>query len=519
MPDPRPTSPGASLAPAPDDARFLGHPRGLATLFFTEMWERFSYYGMRAILTLFMIASVEVGGLGFTKTQAALVYGIYTSMVYLLPLAGGWLADHFLGLRRAVLYGGVIIMLGHVSLALHGLPFFYTGLGLVALGTGLLKPNISAMVGELYSRTDARRDAGFSIFYMGINIGAFAAPLVCGFLAEKEGFRSFLGEHGIDPASSWHFGFAAAAVGMFFGLWQYLATGRHLGQVGARPAAAASPEARARTLRILRLGGAGALVLVALAVVLARAFPERMTMENVNAAYAVLLFAAVFGFFGWLLGSSSWSRAERRRLLLVTILFAGSCIFWGVFEQAGSTLTLFAKDETRNTILGFSFPSSWWQSVNSVFIIALAPLFAWLWARTAHRDPTSVVRFALGLLFVGLGYALLVGGALGAEGEARVSPGWLLGVYLLHTIGELCLSPVGLSSMTKLAPPRVVGMMLGVWFLSISVGSFLGGRVAGVYEEFELPTLFACVAASAVVMAVVMVLLVRPARRLLAEEG
>jgi POT family proton-dependent oligopeptide transporter len=483
------------------------------------MWERFSYYGMRAILTLFMLAAVEQGGLGFTTAQAAVVYGIYTSLVYLLPLAGGWLADNFHGLRRAVLFGGAVIMLGHVSLSFHGLPFFYTGLALVAAGTGLLKPNISAMVGELYSPADQRRDAGFSIFYMGINIGAFSAPLVCGFLAEKQGFRDFLAQRGIDPAASWHFGFAAAAVGMFFGLWQYLATGRYLGRVGAKPAPPAEPAVRARKLLILRGGLGGALALALAIALLWRAFPERMTDQNVSRAYAGLLLCVVSAFFAWLLLAASWTPAQRRRLVLVAILFAGSSIFWAVFEQAGSTLTVFAEKETRNALFGYAFPASWWQSVNSAMIIVLAPLFGWLWARTAHLDPSSTVRFSLGLLFAGLGFAVLAAGALGAGGDARVSPGWLFTVYFLHTVGELCLSPVGLSSMTRLAPPRVVGMMLGVWFLSISVGSFLGGSVAGVYERFDLPALFACVAAGAVLMAVVMILLARPARRLVREEA
>ena len=499
------------------DTRFFGHPRGLAPLFFTEMWERFSYYGMRAILTLFMIASVETGGLGFTKAEAAVVYGMYTSLVYLLPLVGGWLADNFLGLRRAVLWGGVIIMCGHISLAMQGTPFFYTGLGLVVFGTGLLKPNISAMVGELYTPEDVRRDAGFSIFYMGINLGAFTAPLVCGYLAQKEQVREMLAGWGLDPASAWHWGFGAAAVGMFFGLLQYLAQGRHLGAVGLRPAPAPSPAARARTVAILRFGIVGALVLVALTVVLARSFPEKMTKENIQLVYTVLLFGSVLGFFFWLLSSREWSRLQRRRLWVIAILFVGSCVFWGVFEQAGSTLTVFAEEETQNSLLGFSFPASWWQSVNGGMIVLLSPLFAWLWTRTAHRDPTSVVRFALGLLFVGLGFAVLIGGALRAEGDARVSPAWLLSVYFLHTVGELCLSPVGLSSMTKLAPQRVVGMMLGVWFASLSVGNFLGGRVAGVYERFELPVLFACVAGSAVVTAAILALLVRPAQRLMQE--
>ena len=488
------------------DRGFFGHPRGLSTLFFTEMWERFSYYGMRAILTLFMLAAVANGGLGFTKSQAATVYGIYTSMVYLLPVAGGWIADNFLGLRRAVFVGGVVIMTGHVCLAVHGLPFFFTGLACVVIGTGLLKPNIAGIVGRLYAPEDARRDAGFSIFYMGINLGAFLAPLVCGWLAQSPAFQEGLRDWGLDPARSWHFGFAAAAVGMFLGLVQYLATGRRLGEVGKLPATAASPEARARARRTLRKGVLGALALAGVLWILAASVPEKVGSGSISAVYAVVLFGSVVGFFVWLLGSSAWSPEQRRRLVVLLFLFLGSCVFWGVFEQAGSTLTVFADESTRNSVLGWSFASSWWQSVNAGLIVLLAPLFAWLWTRLGNFDPTSIVRFSVGLVFAGLGFAALVGGAAGAHGGARVSPGWLFACYLCHTIGELCLSPVGLSAMTRLAPDRIVGMMLGVWYASISVGSFLGGRVAGVYERFSLPVLFGAVAAGGGVVARAMVL-------------
>ena len=508
-------APPSALAPRVlGEREFFGHPRGLATLFFTEMWERFSYYGMRAILTLFMITAVADGGLGFTKSQSAIVYGMYTSLAYLLPLGGGWLADHFLGMRRAVLYGGTVIMIGHVLLALHGIGFFYAGLACVVLGTGLLKPNIAAIVGQLYDERDARRDAGFSIFYMGINLGAFLSPLVCGWLAQSEAFRSTLDRMGIDPRNSWHWGFGAAAVGMFFGLIQYVLTGRHLGDAGLRPGAATSPEARARSRRKLAVGATVIGVAAAALVAIAAANPEAVTKENINLVYTWLLFGAVGGIFVWLLTHGGWSRAERRGLIVVTALFAGSCVFWSVFEQAGSTLTLFAEEKTRNSVLGWQFPSSWWQSINAVLIVVLAPAFAWLWTRLGDFDRSSMIRFSFGIALVGLGFALLIGGAREAGDGGRASPLWLFGVYLLHTVGELCLSPVGLSSMTKLSPQRVQGLMLGVWYLSISVGTFLGSKVAGVYERFDLPTLFGAVAAGAVVVAVLMALLIRPVSKL-----
>ena len=501
-----------------DDKSFFGHPRGLATLFFTEMWERFSYYGMRAILTLFMTTAVAAGGLGFRPQESAPIYAMYTSLVYLVAIPGGWLADNFLGQRRSVLYGGFVIMLGHICLAMHGMALFYTGLGLIITGTALLKPNMSVMVGGLYSTEDVRRDSGFSIFYMGINIGALIAPLVCGWLAQNPFFKARLLGWGLDPINSWHWGFAAAAVGMFLGLVQYLWTGRHLGQVGIQPAAGGDPAIMAANRRTLWIGLIGTGVAVSGIVVLALSRPDLMTKPNINAAFTILLFTIVIGVFVRLF-LGDWTRAERARLTVITILFCAAAVFWGVFEQAGSTLTLFADRSTDNHLFGWAFDSSWWQSVNAMMIVVLAPVFSWLWIWFGKRNPSYPTKFGVGLLFVGLGFLWLVGGANAAASGARVGIHWLTGVYLLHTIGELCLSPVGLSSMTKLAPQRVVGMMMGVWFLASSVGNFLGGSVSGYYEKFALPTLFGAVGASAIVMALIMFALVGPVKRMMEVGG
>ncbi|HUP25643.1 MAG TPA: peptide MFS transporter [Thermoanaerobaculia bacterium] len=493
----------------------FGHPQGLMTLFFTEMWERFSYYGMRAILTLFMVAPLAAGGLGFDARTAGSVYALYTSLVYLAAMPGGWLADNLLGQRRSVFLGGVVIMIGHILLAMHGLPFFYGGLACVVVGTGLLKPNISAIVGQLYEPGDVRRDAGFSIFYMGINLGAFISPLVCGWLAQSETFRGMLQGWGISPESSWHWGFGAAAVGMFFGLVQYVATGRSLGRAGLEPPGGVTPERRALARRTLQRGGLLAGLGLAAAVVLALAAPRLMTPENISNVFGVLLLVLVVVFFLRLFRSDDWTDAERKRLRLILALFLGAAVFWGLFEQAGSTLTLFADRSTDNAIFGFVFPSSWWQSVNAVLIIGLAPLFAWFWVILGKRNPSSPAKFAIGLVFAGLGFLVLVGGAMVAGEDGKAGVGWLLTVYLLHTIGELWLSPVGLSSMTKLAPARVVGLMMGVWFLATSVGNFVAGKVASFYEDLELTTLLTVVGFTGIGAGLVMALLVRPIRRML----
>jgi POT family proton-dependent oligopeptide transporter len=498
--------------------QWFGHPRGLATLFFTEMWERFSYYGMRAILVLYIMASTATGGLGMTAAEAGMIYAMYTSLVYLLSVPGGWLADNYLGLRRAVFLGGFIIMCGHICLAMPSLGTFYAGLGLVALGTGLLKPNISATVGALYAPQDLRRDAGFSIYYMGINLGAFTAPLVCGWLAQGEWFREFLGRAGLDPRSSWHFGFGAAAVGMALGLVQYVLTGRHLGDAGRRPAPVRDAADAAHRRRVLALGAAFAAVLVAAVAGLALTNPAALNKENINAAYTVFLLVVVVAFFARLF-TGKWTPAERNRLYVIGILFVAAAVFWSVFEQAGSTLTLIAEELTDNRVFGWEFPSSFWQSANSLFVITLAPLFTWLWLRLGPRNPGYAAKFGWGLLLAAAGFLWLALGARGADGENRMGVQWLLTTYLLHTMGEMCLSPVGLSAMTRLAPQRVVGQMLGVWFLAASVGNFLSGMVATYYERFAATTILAVVAAGTLGVAALMFALVQPVKKMLEEKA
>ncbi len=443
-------NPGVALHA--DTGGWGGHPRGLSTLFFTEMWERFSYYGMRALLILYMTAAAANGGLGFDTQHAASVYGWYTFGVYALAIPGGWIADRFLGQYRSVLIGGIIIALGQFSLALRPLPFFFGGLVLIAVGTGLLKPNISTMVGSLYEPADERRDAGFSLFYMGINLGAMIAPLIVGTLGQR-----------VD----WHLGFAVGGVGMTLGLAQYVLGRQRLNPALQRLARAPKPGPRERGSSTHLAGG--------------------------------------------------FSREEWKRIAAIGVFFVFSTLFWGAFEQAGSSLNLFADRHTRLAVLGLSFPSTWFQSLNSLFIIAFAPVFAWLWVALGkrQREPSSPAKFGWGLLLVGLGFLLLVPAAAFAQHGVRVSPAWLVGVYLLHTFGELCLSPVGLSLVTKLAPQRIAGLMMGVWFLSIASGNKVGGWVAGFFDTLPLPLLFAAVAGTTIGSALVLVVLIRPVRRLM----
>jgi POT family proton-dependent oligopeptide transporter len=483
------------------------------------MWERFSYYGMRAILILFMTASVATGGLGFDAATAGAIFGTYVSMVYITSLPGGWLADRFLGQRRATLYGGTLIMLGHIALAVPALTTFYVGLGLVVLGTGLLKPNISTMVGGLYTPEDERRDAGFSIYYTGINTGAFIAPLVCGWLAQSETFRGILDRAGLEPETAWHWGFGMAAVGMFFGLLQYLSGWKHLGDAGMYPAPAGGPEAAAQNRRTLRQGllavAGAALLLFALSATGA----VRITAQGVSDALGILLILTTAGIFVWMFAAAKWTPEERRRLVVVLVLFVAATIFWSVFEQAGSTLNLFAQRSTRTEAFGVSFPPSWLQSVAPFSLVVFSPVFAWIWFRLGKRDPSSPAKFTIGLVCVALSFAILVIPGQQAEHGIRVSPLWLVATYLLHTFGELCLSPVGLSAMTRLAPARIAALTMGVWFVALSFGNYLGGRVAGLYESFSLPQLFGVVAAFAAVAAVVLALLVKPIRRMLERSA
>jgi POT family proton-dependent oligopeptide transporter len=484
---------------------FFGHPGGLSTLFFTEMWERFSYYGMRAILFLYMTAKIEEGGLNWSPEYAGPIFGLYASSVYFLPLIGGWLADRFIGAYRATFIGGVIIMLGHFSLAVPSNTFFYIGLVLVAVGTGFLKSNISAMVGDLYDADDDRRDAGFSIFYMGINIGAFAAPLVCGYLAQDEGFRNMLKGWGLDPNSSWHFGFAAAGVGMAFGLVQYIIGKRRLANVGLPPAqnpkrvadnTASSPMSPAYIGQMIFLIVLAALIIF-IGGFLGNFFPslngEKDTVVNLfgavyNVSFTLTYFlmptVLIIGLIAVLLTGmqDKLTGADWKRLGMIFVLFLFSMLFWMGFEQASTSFNAFAENLTNRTVFGYEFPASWLQAVNPLMIIALAPVFAAIWVKLGRRQPSDPTKFSIGLLFGGLGF-VVVAYAASLIGGGKVSWMWFLLIYLLHTIGELCLSPVGLSSMTKLAPGRMVSLMLGVWFLSISMGNYFAGLVAGEFVE------------------------------------
>jgi len=483
------------------DRAFFGHPRGLSTLFFTEMWERFSYYGMRALLLLYMVAPASAGGLGFTDSDGGAIYGLYTSMVYLATLPGGWIADRLIGPRRAVLYGGLFIAAGHFSMALASLSTFYLGLFLIVIGTGLLKGNVSVIVGKLYSADDNRRDAGFSIFYMGINLGAFWAPIICSYLGEK---------------IEWHLGFAAAGVGMTLGVIQYVLGGSKLGDAGAQPTPA-PPEQRARWRRQAQIAGG---VFFALAVIVGGGGYTGMipiTARQIADAAGVLLSVVTVGFFGWLYSSSEWTADERKRLYAIGVLFLAASLFWSVFEQAGSTLNLFADRNTATTLLGFGFPTGWFQSMNSFFLWIFAPVMAWVWVKmsAAGREPSAPTKFGWGLVFAGLGFAILI---IPASQSGLASPMWLTATYFLHTIGELVLSPVGLSAMTLLAPARIGGLMMGIWFLATSIGNFVGGRVAGLYQSFELPTLFGAVAGFSIAAGILLLIAAPSIRKLMPAQ-
>ena len=482
------------------DSSFFGHPRGLATLFFLEMWERFSYYGMRALLILFMTATVAHGGLGFPDSKAGTIYGGYTASVFLLSLPGGWLADRVLGQRRAVLYGGILIAIGEFCLMSPGLTGFYAGLALLILGTGLLKPNVSTIVGQIYSAEDTRRDSGFSIFYMGINVGALLSPLICGWVGER---------------ISWRLGFGVAGLGMLAGIVQYLLGGKYLGEAGLNPVQPDNEVAARKQRRNVWIGAGGMVAAFAVLALLGATGAVEFTAEGISNWLGVLLVVASASVFAWLLFGAGWTPVERKRSAAILVLFLASMIFWAGFEQAGSSLNLFAERNTDRTVFGFNFPASWFQFVQPLFVIALAPVFAWIWLKMGRHEPSSPTKFSIGLLFGGLAFALMVPAA-GLSGHGvLVSSWWLTGNYFLATLGELCLSPVGLSAMTKLAPARVGSLVMGVWFLSISIGDYLAGKAASVYDSMALPTLFGTVAGLSIMAAVLLALVIRPTVRMM----
>jgi proton-dependent oligopeptide transporter, POT family len=500
----------ADTTAAPDDRGFFGHPRGLSTLFFTEMWERFSYYGLRPLLVLYMTAALARGGFGFDRPTAAAIVGIYAASVYLASLPGGWIADRWLGLQRAIWTGGVFIALGHLSIALSSVfarPTFFLGLVLIVVGTGLLKPNVSAIVGDLYGRDDPRRDAGFSVFYMGINTGALVAPIITGLLGERVG---------------WHWGFGAAGVGMLAGLLTFrLRAGPTLGAIGASPTSTPAQQRQARTVSFVALGIVALVVALAMTGIV-RIDPRALAgaMRNVILGMALLYFVYLFLFAGL-------DGDERRRIAVVLVLWVFSVVFWSAFEQQPTSLNLFARDFTDRRLGGWEVPTSWFQSAESVAVILFAPVLAALWAGLARRgrDLSSPTKFALGLSFAGLGFLVMLAAAnrvLAGGAATRVSMMWLIASYFLQGIGELALSPVGMSSMTRLAPKRFSGLTMGAWFTSIALGNLIAGIVGGNVDPEKLeqmPLLFQRTAIALLVAAGLLLLLVVPIRRMLARTA
>jgi proton-dependent oligopeptide transporter, POT family len=441
-----------------------GHPKGLYLLFATEMWERFSYYGMRGLLMLYMTKAVIEGGLGFNDGNAGLIYGIYTGLVYLTPIFGGWLADNYLGQRKSITLGGITMAIGQFSLFMSSsdsIGFFYLGLALLIIGNGFFKPNISTIVGQLYPAGDNRKDAAFTIFYMGINLGAFLAPLICGFLAED--YFAVKDTAGKITSYGYNYGFLAAGIGMILGqlLFNSLSS-KYLGDLGVEPGAKQENNAG---------------------------------NENVKL-----------------------TDVEKSRLNVIVIMMLFNIFFWAGFEQAGSSISLYTDRYINRSVdfLNWTIPTSWFQSVNPLFIVLLGPIFTLLWTRLSksNKEPNSIIKMGLGMILLGIGFFLMIGAALERGGDSapitsKASLMWLVGTYLIHTMGELCLSPVGLSMVTKLSPIRLGSLMMGVWFLSSFVANFLSGYLVQFFGKMGATTIFGLIAAIVIALGFV-VLLISP---------
>ena len=469
-------------AAAPGTGTFFGHPRGLATLFFTEMWERFSYYGMRGLLILFMTGATTAAnpGLGFDVATAGAIYGLYTGLVYLLALPGGWVADRLWGQRKAIFVGGCIIAAGHFSMAIPSTPMFFLGLILIVVGTGLLKPNVSSVVADLYPEGGVRRDAGFSVFYMGINLGAFLGPILCGWLGE---------------GYNWHWGFSLAGIGMVIGLIQFRMGYEHLGDAGILRTEDPAADVAAAERRFYGVCGAALLVLAGFGLLVARGIIP-LTLPQIADGLGSGILVVVAIFFAYLHFFGGHTSDEKKKIWVIFWFFILTAVFWSGFEQAGSSLNIFARDFTARTIGAWSYPASWLQSVNAFFIVVFAPVFGslWVWLARRNANPSTAVKMGLGLLGLAAGFFVVAWGAVNATAETPVSAAWLIVMYFLHTVGELTLSPIGLSAVTKLAPARRVSQMMGVWFVGTALGNVIAGRVAGSLETLPPTDLFRTVA-------------------------
>ena len=452
---------------------FFGHPIGLRTLFLTEMWERMSYYGMRALLVLYMTGAVTGfnPGLGWSQVESQAIYGIYSGMVYFMVVPGGWIADNILGHQKAVLIGALIIALGHFTLAIRIEQTFFLGLIFVVLGTGLLKGNISTIVGQLYDGQDDRRDSGYTIFYMSINIGSTLGFLICSYLGEKIG---------------WHWGFGAAGIGMTFGVIQYIKHRHLLGDAGMHPNEMPD-EKRKKFTNYLKVSlvamflviGAG---LFGFIVIDPRFFAEQF-------AYFLTIVAGLY--FIYLFLFAGLNASERKNLILLFLLFIGAAAFWSGFDQSAGSLNIFARDYTDLSVAGYKIPVGWLQFANPIIVVLFAPIFAGIWAQLARKnlDPSLPFKFAIGLLFMALSFFVMIIAVNLAIESSPVGMQWLLLTYLFQTWGELALSPIGLSAFSRYGPKRYMGQMFGLWFLASAIGGVLAGLLGGEALDGGLETI------------------------------
>ncbi|MBH0065804.1 peptide MFS transporter [Psychrobacter sp. SZ93C1] len=496
------------------DTGFMGHPTPLRPLFFTEMWERFSYYSIRPLLVLFMVATVGSGGFGFDEVTASAIYGIFAGSLYLAAVPGGWLADNWLGQERALWWGSIIIALGHLCIALSamfGMTLFFVGLICIVLGSGLFKTCISVMVGALYPKGDSRRDGGFTLFYMGINIGALLAALIVGVFKEK---------------GMWHVGFGVGGLGMLVSLliYRFVAQKNLTRYARAKGITAEWEKSNDQYKNVGRWVGGFVALLVAVVLLVSTGMisfnPEMVAeyMTYIIAAVVILYFAIMFI-------SPKLDKTDKLRLLICFILIIGSTLFWSSFEQQPTSFNLFADRYTDLNVLGFEVPSIWFQSLNPLFILILAPIISIIWVKLGNRglEPSSMAKFALGMLLAAAGFALMIfaSKSILAPGAGLASPLWLVGSLLLLTLGELALSPVGLSAMTKLAPEGMQGQMMGLFFASIAMGNlvaaFFGGHVSA--DKIEgLPGLFTTMTIFLVVTAIFLLILAKPINKMLKDS-
>ncbi|MGE8204824.1 peptide MFS transporter [Heyndrickxia sp. NPDC080065] len=468
---------------------FFGHPKGLFTLFFTEFWERFSYYGMRAILVYYMYYEVSKGGLGLDQSTALAIMSIYGSLVYMSGIIGGWMADRLFGTSKAVFYGGVLIMLGHIALSIPGnLAMFFVSMVLIVLGTGLLKPNVSSIVGEIYSEEDNRRDSGFSIFYMGINLGGFLSPLIVGTIGMKNNF---------------HLGFALAAIGMFIGLILFIITKKkNLGLAGTFIANPLSPDEKKKVYTIIGLG------VVIIAVLVAITIPAGiLTFKSFVALIGILGILIPTIYFVVMYRSPKTTKVERSRIIAYIPLFIASVMFWAIQEQGSTILANYADKRTQLDFAGIHISPAWFQSLNPLFIIVFAPVFAWLWMKLGKRQPSIPQKFSLGLLFAGISFLVILLPAYFGGSNSLVNPLWLVLSYFIVVIGELCLSPVGLSATTKLAPAAFSAQTMSLWFLSNAAAQALNAQIVKFYTPKTEMVYFGVIGGVSILLGIILLII------------